>query len=383
VPIRAVGLVPGLAVDRNLVQAGCGHQATAWQRATGRRPVYRSPRRLAHRLRRTPRARGGPVTPSRVPARDPAPEPGRIPVPDQAAGGLAREQIPGLVAARRPGSARDPMPDLGRGPGLTARPRLAAGLARTAGCDRMPRVVLARPRRQAHPGTHGLPERNGRAAHLVPVRAGEAKTGTAAAGHPVRRTSQGRAAGAPSLAPTRCRPAQVRPCPARPPVLGAVAATVHGAARMRGARRKRWRGKKVREAVEGGVAGPSSRPQGIVRLRWAVMSCWSAVRRRDVRRPGVARAQAGPPGGEASRAGTRRPPGRGTLVPRRRRLTSESRTKPGLAGEGRAAGPRIGRLPWTRPARTTRLAAVRGQPGPVPGPAGAGSVPWCWPCLWS
>ena len=60
---------------------------------------------------------------------------------------------------------------------------------------------------------------------------------------------------------------------------------------MRGARRKRWRGERVREAVEGGAAGPSSRPQRTVRLRWAVMSCWIALR---------------------PRAATRLPAGRGT-----------------------------------------------------------------------
>jgi hypothetical protein len=428
-PVRAVashpaaGLVPGLAFVRNLVRGG-------WpDRATVRHLAPRSPPRLARRPPRTQRARGGPVTPIRVSARGLAPGPGRIPVPGQAPAGLDQDQIPGPVAVRRPGSARAPTPGSALGPGRTARPRRGVGLAPTAGHDLMPRAALAWPRR---PGLHGLLGRNGRAA--VPAPASVPRTGTAAAGRPVRPASQGRAAGAPSRVPNHCRPARARrPCRARPSALGAAVATVPAAARMRAALRKRWRGKRARDTAAGGAAGPSSRPQRTVRPRWAVMPCWAAMRRRaatrypagprrramtcrraatrypagprhrdmicrrdmtgrhavahcaagtrrrGATRPAAGRAKAGPLGGDALRAGARRPPGRGTLVPRRRG-TSGSRTKPGLAGEGHGAGPRISGLPWTRPARTTGPAAARGPPGPVPGPAGAGAAPCCWPC---
>jgi hypothetical protein len=409
----AAGLVPRLAFARNLVRAG-------WlDRAMVRRPASRSPPRLARRPSRTPRARGGPVTPIRVSARAPAPGPGRIPGPAPA--GLDQDQIPGPVAVRRPGSARAPMPGSGRGPGRTVRPRRGAGLAPTAGHDRIARAALERPRAPARPGLHGLPGRNGRAA--APAPASVPRTGTAAAGRLVRPASQGRAAGAPSRVPNRCRRARARrPCRTGPSAPGAAVATVPAAVRMRAVQRKRWRGERARDAATGGAAGPSSRPQRTVRSCWAVMSCWAAMRRRaatrypagprhrdvtcrrdmacrrdmtschavahcaagtrrrDATRPTAGRAKVGPLGGDALRAGTRRPPGRGTPVPPRRRVTSRSRTKPGLAGEGPAAGPRIGRLPWTPLARTTGPAAARGLPGPVPGLADAGAVPCCWPC---
>jgi hypothetical protein len=186
VPVRAVashpaaGLVPGLAFARNLVRAG-------WpDRATVRHPASRSPPRLARRPPRTPRARGGPVTPIRVSARGPAPGPDWILVPGQALAALDRDQIPGPVAVRRPGSARALMPGSGRGHGRTARPRRGAGLGPTAGHDLMPRAALARPRRPARPGLHGLPGRNGRAAIPVPAQASVPRTGTAAARRPVR-----------------------------------------------------------------------------------------------------------------------------------------------------------------------------------------------------
>ena len=319
------------------------------------------------------------------------------------------------------------MPGSGRGPGLTAHQRRRAGRAPTAAHGQVPYAVLAR-RRPARPEPHGLQERKRRAANPVPAQVSAARTGTAAADRPVRRTSQGRAAGVPSRAPTPCRPARVRPCRTRLPARGAADAMVLAAARMRGARPKRWRGTRVRAAAAGGAAGPSSRPQPTVRPRWAVMSCWTAARRRAVVRrravmghraatrcpagprhlartcrrartgcraaaycaagtcrraatgPTAVQAQAGPPGRDAPRAGTRRPPGRRTLVPLRRCVASGSRTKHGLAGEGHAAGLRISMLTWTRPAPTTGLAAARGLPDPAPRPASAGSVPCWWPC---
>jgi hypothetical protein len=248
------------------------------------------------------------------------------------------------------------------------------------------------------------------------------RTGTAAAGRPVRQASQGRTADAPRRIPNRCRPARARPRRTRPSAPGAAVATVPGGARMRAAWRKCRRGTRARDAAAGGAAGPSSRPQRTVRSCWAAMRrrattrylagprhrdmtyrlgmtcrrvrtarrdmtgchavahCAAGTRRRDATRPTAGRAKVGPLGGDALRAGTRRPPGRGTPVPPRRRVTSRSRTKPGLAGEGPAAGPRIGRLPWTPLARTTGPAAARGLPGPVPGLADAGAVPCCWPC---
>jgi hypothetical protein len=385
VPVRAVashpaaGLVPGLAFARNLVRAGWPDQATV------RHLASRSPPLLARRPSRTPWARGGPVMPIRVSARGPVHGPGRIPVPGQAPVGLDQDQIPGPVAVRRPGSARAPMRGSGQGPGRTGCPRRGAALALTAGHDLMPRVALARPRRPARPGLHGLPEQNGRAAIPVPapVSVSVPRTGTVAAGRParpLRLAPQGRAAGVLSRVPNHCRPTRARPCRTRPSAPGAAVATVPAAARMRAVQRKRWRGKRACDAAAGGVIGPSSRPQRTVRPPRAVVSCWAAMRRRDATRSAAGRAKADPPGGDTLRAATRRAPGRGTLVPPRRRVTSGSRTKPGLAGEGHVAGPRISRLSWIRPARTTGPAAARGPPGPVPGLAGAGAVPCCWPC---
>ncbi len=340
-------------------------------------------------------------------------------MPGQAVAGLDREQIPGPDAARRPGSAHAPMPGSGRGRGRTARPRRGPGRASTAGHDRMPHAALTRPCHPVRPGLHGLPERNGRPVNLVPARRNVPRSGTAAAGCPALPVSHGRAAGEPSRVPTHCRPAQTRPCPGRPPVPGAVAATVPAPARTRGARRKRWWGETVREAAADGAAARSSRPHRTVRPRWAAMSCWAAMRRRagtrwptGIRWPagawrhravtspqtrtgsravahcvagtrrlaatGPTAARAGPPTDDALRGGARRPPDRRTL--RHCRVTSGSRTKPGTAAEGPAAVPRIGTLPLTRPSRTTGPAAVPGPPGPVPEAAGAGSVPCCLPC---
>ena len=410
--IRAVasqpagGLVPGLTFARELILAG-GHRATV------RRPASRSPPRLARRPPGIPRARRAPVTPIRVSAPGPAPEPGRIPVPGQAVAGLDREQIPGPDAARRPGSAHAPMPGSGRGRGRTARPRRGPGRASTAGHDRMPHAALTRPCHPVRPRPHGLPERNGRPVNLVSARRNVPRGGTAAAGCPALPVSHGRATGEPSRVPTHCRPAQTRPCPGRPPVPGAVAATVPAPARTRGARRKCWRGETVHEAAADGAAVPSSRPHRTVRLHWAAMSCWAAMRRRAGTRwptgawrhravtspqtrtgsravahcvagtrrlaaTGPTAARAGPPTDDALRGGARRPPDRRTL--RHCRVTSGSRTKPGTAAEGPAAVPRIGTLPLTRPSRTTGPAAVPGPPGPVPEAAGAGSVPCCLPC---
>jgi hypothetical protein len=334
--------------------------------------------------------------PIKVSARGPATGAGRIQAPGQAAPEPGQEWIPGPVAAGRAASARAPTPGSGRGPGLTARRRCAAGRAPTAWHGQVPHAVLAR-RSPASPGPHGLQERGGAA---NPVPASKPPTGTAAAERSVRRMSHGRAAGVPGRTPTHCRPVRVHPCPARPLARGAAAATVPGRARMRAARRKRWRGTKVRDAAGAAAAGPS-RPRRTVRPRWAGLPCWTAVRRRarpgrrartrrrgvapfartrrrDATRPTVARAQAGPPGGAALRAGTRRPPGRALAL--RRHMVSGSRTEPGLAGEGPAAGPRISTQTWTRPPRTTGPAVAPGAPGPVPGRAGGGCVPCCWPC---
>jgi hypothetical protein len=389
---RAAGLAPGLA--RNLAPDGRGHRAMV------PRPACRSPPRLARWHPNTPRARGGPGMPIKVLARGPATGPGRMPAPGRVAADPGQEWIPGPGTARITGSPRAPTPGLGRGLGLTASRRRGAGWVPTAWHRRATHAVLAR-RCPASPGPHGLQERGGRVANPVP--ASGPPTGMAAA---VRRTSHGRAAGVPERTPTRCRPVRVHPCPARPPARGAAAATVPARARMRGARRKRSRGTIVRDAVAVAAAGPS-RPHRTVRPPWAVVSCWTAARRRaatccpagvprrartrrgvargtgtrrrDATRPAAARAQAGPPGGAAPRAGTRRPPGRRTLA-LRRHVASGSRTEPGLAGEGPGAGPRISTLTWTRPRRTTGPAADPGPPGPVPGPAGDGAVPCCWPC---
>ena len=316
--------------------------------------------------------------------------------------------VPGL--ARNPVShGRAPTPGSGRGPGLTGRRRRAAGRVPAAWHSRAPRAVPAR-RRPASPGPHGLQERGG-AANLA--WASEPPTGMAAADRSVRRMSPGRAAGVPDRTPAHRRRVRVRPRPARPLARGAAAATVPVRARMRAARRKRWRGTKVCAAAGAAAAGPS-RPRRGVRHRRAGMSCWTAVRpraatccparvlhravacrrartrrravapfartrRRDATRPTVAWAQAGPPGGAATRAGTRWPPGPRTLA-LRRHVASGRRTEPGLAGEGPAAGPRNSTQTWTRPPRTTGPAADPGAPGPVPGGAGGGCVPCCWPC---
>ena len=349
--------------------------------------------------------------PIRVPAHGPAPGPGRIPVPGQAGAGVGRKRILGPVAARRARSGRAPTPGSGHGRCLTARRRRGAGRAPTAWHG----PVYAIPVRR-RPGLHGPQERNGRAANPVP--AGGRPTGTAETDRSVRRTSQGRAAGAPGRAltrgTTRGQPIQAHPCPARP-AGGAVAATVPAPARMRAARRKRCRGMRAPAAVA--APGPS-RPHRTVRLRWAVMSRWTArrprtaiwrpdgarpravarrrprpgrrartrhrgvadcaagTRRRDATGPTLARARAGPLGGAAPPDGTRRRPGRRTSASRRH-ATSGSTTVPGPPGQERAAGPPISTaLTWSR--RTT--GPVPGLPGPAPGPAGGGSVPCCWPC---
>jgi hypothetical protein len=341
------------------------------------RTACRSPRRLARKPPKTLRACGGPGMPIKGLVSGPAPVPGRIPAPGQTAAGAEQEWIPAPVAARRPDPARAPMPGSGRGPGLTTRRRAGAGRAPTAWHGHVPHAVLAR-RRPASLGRHGLQQRGGRAANPAP--ASESLTGTAAADRPVRPTPQGPAAGVPDRARTHRRPVPVQPCQARPPVPGVAAATVPVTARMRAARRKRWQGRRGQEAAAAGMAGPSGHLYRLLRTRWAVMSCGAAMRRpaatrrpagprhramtrppvrtdcraathaarrrhRDARGPTGGPVQAGPPGGGAPRGGTRRPPGRREPVPRHRRVTSQSRAKPRLAGEDHAAGPRISPLP--------------------------------------
>ena len=162
--------------------------------------------------------------------------------------GTDRVWIPRPVVTRRPGSARAAMPRSGRGPGLTMG---AADRAPTAGHGRMPRAVLAR-----HRLGHGLPDR---AANLVQARVTRPLTGTAVVDRLMLLGSRGRAAGVPILAPTRCRPARVHPCPATPSAPGAAAATVPARAPMRGVLRKRRRGTRVRDAAAADAAGPSRR----------------------------------------------------------------------------------------------------------------------------
>ena len=271
VAIRAVVFPPALGsgLARNLVMDGRG------DRVMVRRPDCRFPPRLARRLPKITRARGGPGMPIKALARAPAAGPGRIPVPGQAAANP--ERIPGPVAGRRPGSARAPMPRSGRGPGLTSRRRCGAGRAPTAWHGRVPHAVLAR-RRPACLGPRGLKERSGQAANPAPARANKPPAGTAAADRSVLPTPRGRATGVPDRAPAHCRLAPARPCLGRPPARGAGAATVPTRARMRAGRRKRSRGTRVRDAAAAGAAA-LSRPPRIVRPRWAAMSCWTALRR--------------------------------------------------------------------------------------------------------
>jgi len=360
--------------------------------------------------------------PIRGPARGPAPAPARIPVPGRAPAaigprrdrtGLAPDRMPASAVARtgqRPGSAPAPMRGSGRGPGTTARPRPGRDRAPAPGHGQTPAAIPGHPGPPLGRGLHGHPERGARPAIQVPALASAAPAGTAAPEHPV---PHGRAAGAPNPAWTRRAPTCTHRCRTRSPAPGVAAATGPARARMTAARRKRRRGEPVRVAVAGGAASRSRRPRPTVRPRWAAMSCWTALRRRAAApppagachpgrpwhpdrpyrrartrrraaaRPTAAHSQAGPPGAGVLLAGTKPPSRHRMRTSRRRRPSSRSRTVPGWAGEGHAAGAGTGRqprIPW-RPGN--RPDADPGPPGPDPGPASAGPGPWCWPSWWS